>query len=129
MITTRNDLEIIHISKKYRVVDWLRACYKKLAWASTELLIESLLSPPFPLDWETMAKIYHIRDTICRSGAASNLKCGECGENYGPGYTGPNRLCCSCRGGKLIETHFREEFLSMEENLADFLEPPAFKSV
>ncbi|KJA28690.1 hypothetical protein HYPSUDRAFT_211367 [Hypholoma sublateritium FD-334 SS-4] len=125
MITTRNDLEIIFISRKYRVVDWLCACYKKLAWSSSELLIKSLLSPPFSLDWETIAKIYHIRDLISRSGANSNTKCGECGEGSGPSSIGPNRFCCSCRAVKMIETHFREEFLAMEENLADFLEPPA----
>ncbi len=124
MVTTRNNLEIIYISKKYRVVDWLRACYKKLAWSSIELPIETLLSPPLLLDWETMAKIYHIRDLIGRSGATTNMKCSECGESYGPNSSGPNRLCCSCRAVKMIETHFRQEFLSMGEGLVDFLGPP-----
>ncbi len=124
MVTTRNDLEIIFISRKYRVVDWLRACYKKLTWSSSELLIKSLMSPLFPLDWETMAKVYHIRDLIGRSGATSNMKCGECGESYGPSSSGPNRLCCSCRAGKMIETHFQEEFLLMGEGVADFFGPP-----
>lgn len=127
MIEKRSNLEVIYVGKKYRVANWLRTAYNKLVQTCATLPMETLASSQFPLDWETIAKLYQIRDTICRE-AMDNTTCEQCRQTFGPSYGQrhePRRFSCECRVVQFINTHFNKELEAMREDpLSDFFAPP-----
>jgi len=127
MIEKRSNLEIIYVAKKYRVAIWLRMAYNKLVQTCATLPMETLVSSKFPLDWETIAKLYQIRDTISRE-AMDNSTCEECRQTFGPSYGQkyePRRFSCECRVIRFINTHFNGELeLMRDDPLSDFFSPP-----
>ncbi|KJA28688.1 hypothetical protein HYPSUDRAFT_33024 [Hypholoma sublateritium FD-334 SS-4] len=127
MIEKRSDLEVMYLGKKYRVASWLRMAYTKLVQICAKLPIETLISSQFPLDWETIAKLYQIRDTICRE-AMDNATCEQCHQTFGPSYGQrhePRRFSCECRVVRFINTHFNGELEAMRDDpLSDFFTPP-----
>ncbi len=127
MIEKRSNVEVIYLGKKYRVANWLRSAYNKLVQTCAALPMETLVSPQYPLDWETIAKLYQIRDTISRE-AIENMTCEQCRQTFGPSYGQrhePRRFSCECRVVRFINTHFNEELDAMrEDTLSDFFGPP-----
>jgi len=84
------------LAKKYRVIDWLRTAYKQLV-QQPSLGIPDLTGPE-PLDWETIAKIFFLRQTITQKQP-------------------PACSCCSPpdTSSSELEEIFRDEFESMKE--------------
>ena len=127
MIEKRSNLEVIYLGKKYRVANWLRTAYNKLVQTCAMLPMETLVSSQYPLDWETIAKLYQIRDTITRE-SMENMTCEQCRQTFGPSYGQrhePRRFSCECRVVRFINTHFNGELDAMREDpLSDFFGPP-----
>jgi len=95
-VSSQDQKNTVLLAKKYRVIDWLRTAYKQLVQRPS-LGIPDLTGPE-PLDWETIAKIFFLRQTITQKQP-------------------PACSCCSPpdTSSSELEEIFRDEFESMKE--------------
>ena len=99
--------EKISLAAQYKIVDWLRDGYTEMIQRPT-LKIEDLRESPFPLNWETTAKLFCARESLISN--YSNYVC--CGSWYGPSYTNPPKHC-HCRIVATVDQNFKADFEAM----------------
>jgi hypothetical protein len=90
--------QVILTAKKYHIVDWLKVAYTQLIRNRQALQVDELANPP-AVDWETIARLLHIKYQYAISGNYFNT-CAKCG-------TG--RICCGAVDS-MVENTFKEEF-------------------
>jgi hypothetical protein len=103
--------ERIFIGAQYGIVDWLRDGYAEMVRRPT-LTIEDLRGPPFPVTWETAAKLFHSRERLLSSNSDHN--CGTCYErNY---FDPPNPRDCRSYTTAIVDEVFKADFEAMKGN-------------
>lgn len=101
--------EMILAGRTYQVVEWVRTGFVKLCQIK-QITPEELRDPStFALDWETIAKIYRVRELIAVEGILISF-CTTCKVFTGLkfGLTG-----CPCQITPHINDLFQEEFQGM----------------
>lgn len=101
MIEIHDAKEAVLFAKKYRVISWLKASYRRLL-QKDPLTIEELSSHP-ALDWETMGRLFYLRQDLTDMQKTHNYYCATCRCHVVRGQV------CSCK----FEHVFRTEFENM----------------
>ena len=79
------------------------------------LTIENIRGPPFPVTWETAAKLFCTRERLLSSSLSGNYNC--CGGYFGPSYwVSPNPRHCTCRTAAVVDEVFNADFEAMKGN-------------
>ena len=107
IIATRDVKEQIFLGITYEVADWVREGYVKIS-QHPKIQHKELSMNPFSLSWETIARIFAVRDNITPS-TSSTVCCGS--------YHGTNSTTrhCRCKALALVKEEFKEELHVLEE--------------
>ncbi len=97
--------EVVIIAKRYGVSSWLRAAYIRFLDCSESL--EGFADSG--LNWETIARLLWVKQTIL----VSHLRCNGCYCLCGKKFTGAPCTTCPGRLQAAVEIEFRKDFDSM----------------
>ena len=110
-VSNQTPKNTVLLAKKYRVVDWLRTAYQQLV-KQPSLGIPDLRGPE-PLDWETIARIFFIRQTVTQNQPAKSVYCYNCcGYYQGSACNRCNPSVILVASSSELEEIFRDEFES-----------------
>jgi len=80
---SQNLKQVILTAKKYNIVSWLKAAYSQLVRIGGVLPFDELTNPP-AVDWETIARLLHIKYQYAVNGNYF-YSCDKCGSG---------KICC-----------------------------------
>jgi len=114
-VSNQTPKNTILLAKKYHVVDWLRTAYQKLV-QQPSLSIPDLTGPE-PLDWETTAKIFFLRQTLRPNllPGRSYYYCPNCGNSFSSGSICSNCFPTSTSSSSTLDEIFGEELEWMKK--------------
>ncbi|KDR75485.1 hypothetical protein GALMADRAFT_483801 [Galerina marginata CBS 339.88] len=107
LLIQQDVLEKISLGRRYRVSAWIQDGYVQLVQKKPLVLEELRMPPSVALDWETIARICHIRENFIIT-TFGGAWCDQCGTSQG------NTICrCYCL--PKIEKMFQIELGAMKE--------------
>lgn len=104
IIRARGSIETILLAKEYRIQEWLREGYIKLA-QKEYLIIEDLRGGQHRLDWETVSRIFALHSILMRRAAT---------------WRKYSRVMSPQDIEKVTDSIFREEFSQMDQAQAEW---------
>ncbi|KAF4620305.1 hypothetical protein D9613_001083 [Agrocybe pediades] len=123
-LTQKSAAEKISIGRQYRVTRWIKDGYETLCQDPPQDLGETNgPSEPFGLDWETIAKIYIVREKMRRE-YTGRYHCKPCRTEFGRQHESGSTFACRCRYATAILEVFKSELSAMNEADSSLDTPP-----